>query len=108
MARYKKLKDAMAAAGPAPDHEAEITDGQAQFLAEVGGSQASCNDVARLALAAYLEDVLVCKSISDAQGRAALKIMSAATTSNHKALCDKIICRYVAQFPVESKEPVPA
>ena len=103
MAKYNKLKDAMAAsstAAPATKAAtaAGISEAQAEFLSELGASGFSGNDRARGMLRTYLEDVADGNEVSDEQARAALVVLRSASTSTHRGLCDRILSKYILKF----------
>ena len=78
----------------------KISDEEAQVLAKIGLSQAESNAPARAAVGRYFAQVLDGEWITLDQARAALNILSSSSTSEQKALCNRVLSRYLSQFPV--------
>lgn len=81
---------------PAP--VGEIAADEAAILTKIGMSGADVNDKARWALTYYLQALIRLDAIADEDAKVCLEIMRAASTSDQKSLCNKILATYVSKF----------
>ena len=100
-----KLSDVMAGAVAREDADVSspavsdvITVAEAKVLASLGMSGAEVNDKARRAMTYFLEALVSKSDITDDEAKACLDVLKQAATADQKALCNKVLYKYVGKF----------
>lgn len=76
----------------------EITVDEAKVLASLGMSGAEVNDKARKAMTYFLEALTLKDTIEDDEAKAALDVLKQSATVEQKALCNRVLLKYVSKF----------
>ena len=76
----------------------EITTDEAAVLVKLGMSGADINDKARRAVTHFLEVLTNKDEIDDAEAKICIDVLRQLATSDQKALCNKVLLKYVSKF----------